>query len=244
MERYNTYSDHLKKKYGEKVYKIPISLPVTCPNRDGSLSSEPCIFCGSIGADYETKAVGLPITRQLDRSIAHVGPKYKAKKFIAYFLNYTNTYAPPEDFRSWVEEAMAHPDVVGVDVSTRPDCVNERYLEILKESSEKYGKDVTVELGLQSSNAHTLLKLGRCHTAAILNQKSKIRFFPRLKDRHLHWGVEPVFPALHDRQMRPAFLTEALDHGAAGQGIPVTIQHLRAAMPVQRMFPHPAQIRP
>ena len=76
MERYNTYSDHLKKKYGEKVYKIPISLPVTCPNRDGSLSSEPCIFCGSIGADYETKAVGLPITRQLDRSIAHVGPKY------------------------------------------------------------------------------------------------------------------------------------------------------------------------
>ena len=108
----------------------------------------------------------LPITRQLDRSIAHVGPKYKAKKFIAYFLNYTNTYAPPEDFRSWVEEAMAHPDVVGVDVSTRPDCVNERYLEILKESSEKYGKDVTVELGLQSSNAHTLLKLGRCHTAA------------------------------------------------------------------------------
>lgn len=166
MERYNTYSDHLKKKYGEKVYKIPISLPVTCPNRDGSLSSEPCIFCGSIGADYETKAVGLPITRQLDRSIAHVGPKYKAKKFIAYFLNYTNTYAPPEDFRSWVEEAMAHPDVVGVDVSTRPDCVNERYLEILKESSEKYGKDVMVELGLQSSNAHTLLKLGRCHTAA------------------------------------------------------------------------------
>ena len=88
------------------------------------------------------------------------------------------------------------------------------------------------------------LEIAIAHAAAILNQKSKIRFFPRLKDRHLHWGVEPVFPALHDRQMRPAFLTEALDHGAAGQGIPVTIQHLRAAMPVQRMFPHPAQIRP
>ena len=88
------------------------------------------------------------------------------------------------------------------------------------------------------------LKIAIAHAAAILNQKSKIRFFPRLKDRHLHWGVEPVLSALHDRQMRPAFLTEALDHGAAGQGIPVTIQHLRAAMPVQRMFPHPAQIRP
>ena len=166
MERYRNYSDYLKGKYGEKVYKIPISLPVTCPNRDGSLSSSPCIFCGSIGADYETKAVGMGITQQLNRSIAHVGPKYKAKKFIAYFLNYTNTYAKPEDFQVWMEEAMAHPDVVGVDVSTRPDCIHERYLDILKETAAKYGKDVTIELGLQSSNAHTLLKLGRCHTVA------------------------------------------------------------------------------
>ena len=88
------------------------------------------------------------------------------------------------------------------------------------------------------------LEIAIAHAAAILNQKSKVSFFPRLKDRHLHWGVEPVLPAFHDRQMRPAFLTEALAHGVAGQGIPVTIQHLRAAMPVQRMFPHPAQIRP
>lgn len=166
MEHYRNYSDYLKGKYGEKVYKIPISLPVTCPNRDGSLSSFPCIFCGSIGADYETKAVGMGITQQLNRSIAHVGPKYKAKKFIAYFLNYTNTYAKPENFQVWMEEAMAHPDVVGVDVSTRPDCIHERYLDILKEVSQAYGKDVTIELGLQSSNAHTLLKLGRCHTVA------------------------------------------------------------------------------
>ena len=74
------------------------------------------------------------------------------------------------------------------------------------------------------------LEMARAHAEAILNllpsckaQESKVCFFPRLKDRHLHWGVEPVLPAFHDRQMRPAFLTEALDHGAAGQGIPVTI---------------------
>ncbi len=166
MEHYRNYSDYLKETYGEKVYKIPIALPVTCPNRDGTLSKEPCIFCGSIGADYETKALGLGITRQLDRSIAHVGPKYKAKKFIAYFLNFTNTYAAPSDFKSWIHEAMSHPDVVAVDVSTRPDCIHEVYLDILKEASEKYGKDVTIELGLQSSNVHTLEKIGRCHTAA------------------------------------------------------------------------------
>ena len=166
MEHYRNYSDYLKETYGEKVYKIPIALPVTCPNRDGTLSKKPCIFCGSIGADYETKALGLGITRQLDRSIAHVGPKYKAKKFIAYFLNFTNTYAAPSDFKTWIEEAMSHPDVVAVDVSTRPDCIHEVYLDILKEASEKYGKDVTIELGLQSSNVHTLEKIGRCHTAA------------------------------------------------------------------------------
>lgn len=166
MERYQNYSDYLKKKYGEKVYKIPISLPVTCPNRDGTLSSKACIFCGSIGADYETKAVGMDITSQLNRSMAHVGPKYKAKKFIAYFLNFTNTYADPSDFKSWVEEAMAHPDVVGVDVSTRPDCIHERYLDILKDCAFRYGKDVTLELGLQSSNVHTLSILNRCHGLA------------------------------------------------------------------------------
>lgn len=85
MERYQNYSDYLKKKYGERVYKIPISLPVTCPNRDGTLSSKACIFCGSIGADYETKAVGMDITSQLNRSMAHVGPKYKAKKIYRLF---------------------------------------------------------------------------------------------------------------------------------------------------------------
>ncbi len=166
MERYRNYSDYLKGKYGEKVYKIPISIPVTCPNRDGTLSDKACIFCGSIGADYETKAVGMGITQQLNRSMAHVGPKYKAKKFIAYFLNFTNTYAPLDRFRNWVEEAMSHPDIVGVDISTRPDCIHEAYLDILKELSGKYGKDVTLELGLQSTNVHTLSILNRCHTVA------------------------------------------------------------------------------
>lgn len=69
MALYRTYSDYLKEKYNEKVYKIPIALPVTCPNRDGTLDSDGCIFCGSIRADYETKAVGMEITRQIDRSI-------------------------------------------------------------------------------------------------------------------------------------------------------------------------------
>lgn len=166
MGRYRVYSDFLKARYGEKVYKVPVALPVTCPNRDGLLGEGGCIFCGSIGADYETRAVGLSVPAQLDRSIAHIGPKYKAQKFIAYFQNYTNTYAPPDAFRRWMEEAASHPDIVGLDVSTRPDCIHEVYLDILKEVSETYGVDITVELGLQSSNVHTLRRLGRAHGTA------------------------------------------------------------------------------
>jgi radical SAM protein (TIGR01212 family) len=165
MTPYVTYSDSLKKKYGEKVYKIPVALPVTCPNRDGQLSDRGCIFCGSIGAGYEETA-HVSITEQINKAISHIGPKYKAKKFIAYFLNFTSTYAPLDEFRKWVMEAASHPQIVALDVSTRPDCVHEAYLDILKEASETYDVDITVELGLQSSNAHTLLHLNRCHTVA------------------------------------------------------------------------------
>ena len=166
MSRYNEYSDFLKKKYGEKVYKVPLSIPVTCPNRDGLLGTGGCIFCGSIGADYETRAVGRTITEQLSRSVSHIGAKYKAEKFIAYFGSFTNTYAAPDDFRRWMEEAAVFPSVVAIDVSTRPDCVHDVYLEILREIHEKYKVDVTVELGLQSSNIHTLQKLSRGHSVA------------------------------------------------------------------------------
>lgn len=166
LGRYRNYSDALRAKYGEKVYKVPVALPVTCPNRDGLLDREGCIFCGSIGADYETAAVGLPITAQLDRSMAHIGPKYKARKFIAYFQNFTNTYAPPDEFRRWMEEAARHPAVVELDVSTRPDCIHEVYLDILRDVAHRFDVNITIELGLQTANPHTLAILRREHTAA------------------------------------------------------------------------------
>lgn len=164
-ERYLHYRDVLRERYHCKVYKIPIALPVTCPNRDGTAGSGGCTFCGSIGAGYERRDY-LSITEQIDRSTASMVRKYKAEEFIPYFLNYTNTYAPPGEFAAWADEALRHEKTVGLDVSTRPDCIHEVYLDILKEASQKYGKDITIELGLQSVNPHTLLRLNRCHTAA------------------------------------------------------------------------------
>lgn len=158
MSRFRTFSDALKEKYGEKVYKVPVALARTCPNRDGLISGEGCIFCGSIGAGYEKKA-DVPVKEQLLEGISHIGPKYKAKKFIAYFLNFTNTYMPLDVFEKSMEEACQVEGIVALDISTRPDCINDAYLEVLDRMRQRYHVDITVELGLQSANAHTLVIL-------------------------------------------------------------------------------------
>ena len=164
-ERYNVYSTHLKERYGEKVYKLPISIPDTCPNRDGTLGTRGCAFCGSIGAGYENLPADMTIQRQIEANIAHIQPKYKANKFIAYFQNFTNTYIRPDVFRQYLIEAC-RPDIVGIAVATRPDCVNTTYFDIMAEIKETYGVDILVEFGLQTVNYKTLQKINRGHTLA------------------------------------------------------------------------------
>lgn len=164
-ERYNVYSTYLKERYGEKVYKLPISIPDTCPNRDGTLGTRGCAFCGSIGAGYENLPADMTIQRQIEANIAHIQPKYKANKFIAYFQNFTNTYIRPDVFRQYLIETC-RPDIVGIAVATRPDCVNTTYFDIMAEIKETYGVDILVEFGLQTVNYKTLQKINRGHTLA------------------------------------------------------------------------------
>lgn len=165
-ERYRKYSKYLKDKYGEKVYKIPINLPVTCPNRDGECGKGGCIFCGDVGAGFESLENTLSVKEQLSKNIEYISKRYKAKKYIAYFQNFTNTYMPISNFRKYIEEAAKVKDIVEICVSTRPDCINTRYLEVLDEIKRKYGVEITVELGLQTVNYKTLKKIKRGHTLA------------------------------------------------------------------------------
>ncbi len=164
MSRYQVYSDFLKEKYGEKVYKLPTSIPVTCPNRDGSCGKSGCVFCGEIGAGYENLPATMTVTEQIEKNIAHIAPKYKAKKYITYFQNFSNTYLSPEKFRAYMEEAAQHEAVVGIAIATRPDCIHSVYLDILQEIKTRYQVDIYIELGLQTVNAHTLKKINRGHT--------------------------------------------------------------------------------
>ncbi len=163
MERYNAYSSHLKKIYGQKVYKLPVNLPVTCPNR---LNGTGCSFCGGAGTGFEAMDAEVSVREQLVLTKEKIAKKYKAKKFIAYFQNYTNTFLPLDDFRAYVLEAALVEDIVGISISTRPDCINHAYLDVLQEISKQYGIRITMEYGLQTANYHTLEKINRGHTLA------------------------------------------------------------------------------
>lgn len=164
-KRYRMISAFYKERYGEKAYKIPVALPLTCPNRDGSAGVGGCTFCGEIGAGYENRPASMTVKQQIDETVVHIAKKYKAYKYIPYFQNFSNTYLPPEKFRHYVEEACLE-HMVGIAIATRPDCVHDAYLDILKDIQNKYGIDIYVELGLQSVNYHTLQKVNRGHTMA------------------------------------------------------------------------------
>lgn len=163
--RYTSYSDFLKRKYGVKVYKLPISIPVTCPNRDGTCGSNGCSFCGEIGAGYENLPDTLSVKEQIAINRVHIADKYKAKKFIAYFQNFTNTYLPLADLEKFVSDACEE-DIVRIALATRPDAVNDDYLERLAAIKEKYKVDISIELGLQTVNYHALQEIRRGHSLA------------------------------------------------------------------------------
>ncbi len=165
MSVYRIYSEYLKEKYGEKVYKLPINLPITCPNRDGKIGTGGCIFCGECGAGFESLDSGLSVEQQLERNMEYIGSRYGAKKFIAFFQNFTNTYMPAQRLREYVRQAAAA-NVVEVCISTRPDCVSEEHLKVLKEFKEETGVEVSVELGLQTANYRTLEIINRGHGLA------------------------------------------------------------------------------
>lgn len=176
-ELYNEYSKYLKDKYGEKVYKIPINIPVTCPNRDGTVGVGGCTFCSELGAGFEMLENTLSVKEQLRRNIDYISKKYKANKFIAYFQNYTSTYLELERFKGYIFEAIDD-NVVEICISTRPDCIGNEYLSFLYDIKQKYNINISVELGLQTVNYHTLIEINRGHTlAAFIDAVLRIKKF-------------------------------------------------------------------
>ncbi|MGV8146641.1 MAG: TIGR01212 family radical SAM protein [Alkaliphilus sp.] len=162
---YFAYSRHLKEKYGEKAYKLPINLPITCPNRDGNLGVGGCNFCGDVGAGFENLPNYYDVKKQLNENAQVIRKKYNVKKFIAYFQNYSNTYMKFEEFKRVIGQAIME-DIVEISISTRPDCISEKYLSFLSQIKEQHKIEISIELGLQTANYHALEKINRGHTLA------------------------------------------------------------------------------
>lgn len=161
---YRVYSRYLVEKYGEKVYKLPVNLPITCPNRDGKLGEGGCTFCAEGGTVFENlHSSGFTVKQQIENIRGHIREKYKANKYIVYFQNFSNTYMPIDNFKEYIKDAIVE-DVVEIAISTRPDCIKKEYLEFLSALRSRTGLEISFELGLQTVNYHTLKRINRGHT--------------------------------------------------------------------------------
>jgi radical SAM protein (TIGR01212 family) len=161
MKRYTTFSEQLKKLFGCKVQRISVDAGFTCPNRDGSIDSDGCIFCGGHGSGSHGILRNLSVAEQIEDGKEIMRRKYRATKFIAYFQAYSNTYAPVARLRELFTEALGVPDVVGIIVATRPDCLPDDVLDYLQElSGQTY---LWLELGVQSMYDRSLQLINRCH---------------------------------------------------------------------------------
>lgn len=151
--RYYALDHYLKQTYGKKLYKISLNGGMTCPNRDGVLGTRGCIFCSAGGSgDFAPKA-SFSITEQIEQGKRLVSRKYTGHSYIAYFQAYTNTYAPVSYLERIFTEALSHPDVSVLSVATRPDCLGEDVLLLLRRLNQR--KPVWIELGLQTMHETT-----------------------------------------------------------------------------------------
>lgn len=148
IERYKHLNEYYKEKFGERTLKICIDGGFTCPNRDGTLGSGGCIYCSEKGSGELINNV-----KGITEQVKYYFTTYRAEranKFIVYFQNFTNTYAPVEDLKAKYDAALIDERIVGLAIGTRPDCINEEIAKLLKTYTDKYY--VCVELGLQTSN--------------------------------------------------------------------------------------------
>ena len=164
-------NDFLKEKFNEKIYKVSLDGGFTCPNRDGKVSKGGCIFCSENGSGDFTATKLKSIHEQIEEQIDLVSKKYKGDKYIAYFQNFTNTYAEVSYLRKIYEEALSHEKIVGLAIATRPDCLGDDVLELLAELNKK--TFLWVELGLQTLNDYVAKYFNRAYETEIYKEASE-----------------------------------------------------------------------
>lgn len=161
MERYNTLSSFYKEKFGEKTLKICVDAGFSCPNRDGTKGVEGCIFCSEKGSGELIKERTLDISTQVKKYFDSYRAR-RANKFIVYFQNFSNTYDSLENLKQKYDSSLVDKKIVGIDIATRSDCLNEEKVKLIKSYSKNYY--VCVELGLQTANENQGDLINRMYT--------------------------------------------------------------------------------
>ena len=165
---YRDLNSYLKDRFGQRVQKITLDAGLTCPNRDGRLSTGGCLYCNARGSGTGAWGRGQSIPAQMKAGMARLSQRYGAARFIAYFQSFSNTYAPLATLRELYEAALAPSQVVGLAIGTRPDCLGDEVLDLLAGYARKHL--VWLELGLQSAHDATLARLNRGHNAACFSE--------------------------------------------------------------------------
>ena len=178
-------SDVLKEQYGEKIYRLALQSGCTCPNRNGTLGLGGCSFC-SEGGSGEFAAAPAPVAEQIEKAKELVSAKTSGSRFIAYFQSYTNTYGDLERLRKLYYETVLRDDIVILSLGTRPDCVGDDVIAMLKELNRI--KPVWVELGLQTANDVTARRINRCYDRSVFEDA-----YQRLKEAGLTVIVHLIF---------------------------------------------------
>ncbi|MCB0429666.1 MAG: TIGR01212 family radical SAM protein [Flavobacteriales bacterium] len=191
--RYNTPAEFWKSRFPGKIQKVSLNTGFTCPNRDGSKGYGGCTYCNnnSFNPDYcePTKT----IHNQLDEGIRFFSRKYKDMQYLAYFQAYTNSYAADDTVIRLYEEAVSHPQIIGLVVGTRPDCVSDRVLDYLGSLNKRMF--VGLEFGVESTLNKTLEFINRCHTF-----EETIEAYDRAAGRGLHLGAHMILGLPHESQ--------------------------------------------
>lgn len=162
-KRYNSFVGYYKSKYGERLQKLVLDAGFCCPNRDGSISTGGCTYCDNAAFHPGYSTPGKPLLQQIGEGMEFHRVRYRnTRHYLAYFQAYSNTYGPLDKLKRLYEEALSHPDVVGLVIGTRPDCIDEAKLDYIASLHER-GKIVTIEYGIESCYDETLRHINRGH---------------------------------------------------------------------------------
>lgn len=226
--RFYSLNDFFKDEFKDKIFKVSLDGGFTCPNRDGKVAHGGCIFCSDAGSGEFAGNRRKSITEQIDEQLEFLKDKVKDKKVIAYFQNFTNTYGDVEYLREIYYEALNHPKVLGLAIGTRPDCIEDDTLELLKEINEKYF--FWIELGLQTIDDKVAKIINRGYPLSTYIETSK-----KLKDSGIKF-VTHMIVGLPTEEREDILNTAKCIVQSGAWGIKIHSLHIIKGTPLERLY--------